>query len=101
MATRSHTYRFTVEHVASAWIGEPPNPAPLVFEATNHEDILRVVARARAATDLGPDGAAAMAMGLKLLSEIALAHRKEALFSDLSGALGAFIGKLEARRQAA
>ncbi len=87
--------------MASAWIGEPPNPAPLVFEATNHDDILKIVERARGATDLGPDEAAAMAVGLKLLFEIALTHRKEELFSDLSGALGAFIGKLKARRQAA
>ena len=101
MATRSHTYRVTVEHVASAWIGEPPNPTPFVFEAGNHDDILRIVERPRIATDLGPDEAAAMAVGLKLLSEVALTHRTEELFSDLSGAPGTFIGKLKARRQAA
>ena len=51
-------------------------------------------------TDLGPDEAAAMAVGLKLLSEVALTHRKEDLFAELSGALGAFIGKLKSQRQA-
>ncbi|MFF9550774.1 DUF3861 domain-containing protein [Methylobacterium fujisawaense] len=101
MAKRAHTYRVTVEHVASAWIGEPPNPVPLVFDARNHDDILQIVERARRVTSLGSDEAAAMAVGLKLLSEVALAHRSEDLFSDLSGALGAFIGKLKARPQAA
>ncbi|MEE7441909.1 DUF3861 domain-containing protein [Methylobacterium oryzae] len=101
MAKRAHTYRVTVEHVASAWIGEPPNPAPLVFETRNHDDLLKIVERARKVTALGSDEAAAMAIGLKLLSEVALAHRSEELFSDLSGALGDFIGRLKARPQAA
>ncbi len=101
MPARHHTYRITVEHIVSARESEPVHPTPLVFDAQNHDDLFRIVERARTATGLPPDEAAAMAVGLKLLSEIALTHRRNDLFSDLANDLGTFIGRLKAQRQTA
>jgi hypothetical protein len=89
-----HRYRVTVEHIATP-NEEPPQPAPLVFEVSNHDDLFGIVARMRARTDITPEETAPLAIGLKLLGEIALAHRNEALFADITKAVGAFIGRLK------
>jgi hypothetical protein len=93
----AHEYRITVEHLKTQREGDPLH-APLTFEAGNHDDVFAIVERMRArqeALGLAGDEVPAMAIGLKLLSEIALAHRKEALFAPLSAALGEFIGTLK------
>ena len=91
---KQHQYRVTVEHLQTAR-GEPVSREPLVFAARNHDDLFAIVERARGGTGLSGDDAAAMVIGLKLLSEIALENRDHPLFSDLRDALGQFIGKLK------
>jgi hypothetical protein len=97
---KRHRYKVTLEHLATAADHQTLHQEPLVFEAINHDDIFTIVERVRSGTDLDAHEAASVAVGLKLLSEVALIHRREELFSDLSAALGAFIGKLKAANQA-
>lgn len=91
---KSHRYRITVEHLATPK-GAPVDSQPLVFETTNHDDLFVIVERIRSRADIPADDAESLAIGLKLLSEIALKHRKAPLFASLYEALGAFIGKLK------
>ncbi|MFT4174437.1 MAG: DUF3861 domain-containing protein [Rhodocyclaceae bacterium] len=90
---KKHHYQVTVQPVGPE--GEALDTAPLVFGARCHDDILAIVERSRQRGMLPADDAAAMAVGLKLLGEIALERRHEPLFTDLSQNLGAFIAKLK------
>lgn len=84
-----HQYRITVESL------DGEGAAPLSFSARCHDDLLAIVGKTRSRGMLTEDDAAAMAVGLKLLGEIALEHRKEPLYAELCEAIGAFIRKLK------
>ncbi len=92
---RYHRYRVTIEHVAPAKEGEALH-APLQFEAINHDEVLGIVDRLRQRLDYGDDETAQLAVGLKLLSEVALRHRDDALFAPLRESLREFIGGVKA-----
>jgi Domain of Unknown Function with PDB structure (DUF3861) len=91
---KGHRYRITVEHLATP-SGEPLTKPPLVFETTNHDDLFVIVERMRMRADIPAQDVEPLAIGLKLLSEVVLKHRKSPLFVTLHEALGAFIGKLK------
>lgn len=91
---KGHRYRITLEHLATP-DGAPVSRAPLVFETTNHDDLFAIVERMRARADIPADDVESVAVGLKLLSEVTLKHRKAPLFAPLKEALGAFIGQLK------
>lgn len=91
---RKHHYRITVQKLTEAG-ASPDDSEALSFNARCHDDIISIVERSRQRGLLEADDAAAMAVGLKLLGEIALEHRNEPLFSDLAQNLGAFIKKLK------
>ena len=93
----SYRYRVTVEQIADGK-GEPVEGRSLVFEAACHDEMLGIVDRVRAKRVVGnANAAAAMAVGLKLFGEIALAQRNDPLFTDVHAALGNFIRALKAR----
>lgn len=74
--------------------------APLAFESACHDDMLAIVERLRGLGHFENDEAAALAVGLKLLGEVVLAHRKDPLFAPLAeDALGDFIKRLKAAGQ--
>jgi hypothetical protein len=91
---KQHRYRITVEHLETSH-GEVLSRDPLVFTARNHDDLFEIVVRSRAITGLSNDDSAAMAIGLKLLSEIALENRNHPLFSELHEPIREFITKLK------
>lgn len=95
---KGHLYRVTVEYLEDD-DGAPVQAEPLVFETRNNDDIFALVERNRARTDIEPDEAAPLAVGLRLLSQVALMHRREPLFIDIMEALGAFIGRLKGARR--
>lgn len=78
---KQHRYRITVEHLADAK-GVPSTQPPLQFEVGNHDDIIAIVARMRSRDDLPEDAATALAVGLKLFSEVMLENREHPLFSS-------------------
>lgn len=91
---KGNLYRITVEPLDEA-SGQVLPDATLAFQARSHDDILAIVERSRSRGGLSADESAAMAVGLKLLGEVALRHRNEAFFAELGPQLGAFIQKLK------
>ena len=95
MTKRHYSYRITVTPTGTP--GEDaPAPPPLSFDATNHDDILALVERARGSTGLAPDATASMVVGLKLLGEVMLREKDNPLFDPLRGGMRDFIGNLKA-----
>lgn len=90
----SYRYRITVEALADSK-GQPTEAPPLKFEAANHDDLLALAEAQRTRLPYDPDTNASLMIGLKLLAEVALTHRKDPLFEDLMPALRNFIGKLK------
>lgn len=99
MPARQHRYRITVEHLATPREGDPRQPA-LVFEAGNHDDILRIAGRMREKTGFGRDEAAALAIGMKLFTEVMIAHRDDPLFAALRPHMREFVAGIKARNRA-
>ena len=96
----SYRYRVTVEQVADGK-GQPVEGKSLVFEAACHDEMLGIVDRVRERRVVAnANAAAAMAVGLKLLGEVAIAERKDPMFAEVHAALGNFIRALKARTAA-
>lgn len=95
MSSRHYSYHITVTPTGTPSESEALRP-PFTFEATNHDDIIAIVERARANTGLAPDAAASVAVGLKLLSEVVLREKNNPLFDPLRGGIREFIGNLKA-----
>jgi hypothetical protein len=95
-----HRYRITVEHIATPRAEGEIRP-PLSFEAVNHDDVLGIAERSAAGGRYARDESVALAVGLKLFTEVMLAHRDDPLFAELQPALRAFIGRFKERYRAA
>jgi hypothetical protein len=92
----AHNYRITLEYSGGRKEGEGA-PAPLSFQAANHDDLFEIIARVRAAGVFEHDEAAALALGMKLFSEVMLAHRNDPLFAGIAPAYREFIGQFKTR----
>ncbi len=92
---RQHHYRVTVEHLALPDGSAPMPPRSLQFEVGNHDDILAIVERMRGRSDLPTSDATALAVGLKLFSEVMLQHRGLPLFADFAPHFKAFMQQLK------
>jgi hypothetical protein len=92
----SYRYRVTVEPLAGAK-GEPVKGQALSFEAANHDDILGVVERMSARLPFDGATIASLGVGLKLFSEVALAHRNDPMFAMIQPALNEFMRGLKQR----
>jgi hypothetical protein len=92
---REHRYRITLEHLAAPKESVALHP-PLSFETTNHDDVFMIIQRSRAKGVFDADTAAALALGLKLFTEVMLKHRSNALFSEIRGPMRDFIGRFKA-----
>lgn len=92
---KQHRYRITVEHLADAHGNPSTHPEPLRFEAGNHDDILAIAERMRGRGEFPPDTANALAVGLKLFSEVMLENRGHPLFADFAPHFRAFMQHLK------
>jgi hypothetical protein len=92
----SYRYRVTVEALAGAK-GEPVEGRALSFEAANHDDILGIVERMSARLPFDGATVASLGVGLKLFSEVALAHRDDPMFAMIRPALSEFVRGLKQR----
>jgi hypothetical protein len=72
--------------------------SPIAITHSNHDDIASIVEKVRAPTGLPDEQAAALGVGLKLMSAVVLEHRRDPLFSGMHAALGDFIRALKARQ---
>lgn len=92
---REHRYRITLEHLGASK-EDTPLHASLSFETGNHDDLFPIIERSRAKGVFDADTAAALALGLKLFTEVMLKNRDHPLFADVSAPMRAFIGKFKA-----
>jgi hypothetical protein len=92
----AHRFRISVEKIDDP-AGHTGTSAALAFEVENHDDIFAIVDRVRAGTAFSVDEATALALGVKLLGGVVLAHRRAPLFADIQPALRGFIGNLKSR----
>jgi len=91
---KSHRYRITIEHIADK-DGNAVERPPLQFEADNHDDMFEIVERVHGRGDFDGPTATALAVGLKLFSEVMLVNREHPLFTELNPHFRAFMKKLK------
>jgi hypothetical protein len=91
---REHRYRITLEHLATTSEGQTLH-APLQFETGNHDDLFGIVEKVGGKGHFDADTGAALALGLKLFTEVMLKNRKHPLFEDINQPMRDFIGKLK------
>jgi len=96
---KQHHYRVTVEHLALPDGSTPTPPSELRFEVGNHDDILAIVGRMRGRGDLPEADATALAVGLKLFSEVMLKHRGLPLFAQFGPHFKSFMQQLKQGRR--
>jgi hypothetical protein len=96
----AHTYRITLEYLGGKADGANV-PAPLSFTAANHDNVFEIIQRVRGSGLYDPDTAAALALGMKLFSEVMLQHRDDPLFTPIAGVYREFIGHFKARMKEA
>ncbi len=94
----SYRYKVTVEALAGAK-GEPVDKPALSFEVKNHDDILAIAERAKGRAGLDDDSSAALAISLKLFSEVMLMNRRHPLFAEIQGPFREFIQAFKAAGQ--
>src|SRR5580704_7613817 len=92
----SYRYRVTVEAVTGAK-GEPVIGKTLTFDASNHDDLQGIVERMRTRLPFDAHTTAALGVGLKVFSEVALMHRNDPMFAVIRPALSEFTRELKAR----
>lgn len=91
---REHRYRLTLEHLATA-SEEQTQHASLQFDTGNHDDLFSIIDKLRSKQQFDADTSAALAVGLKLFTEVMLKNRQHPLFEEINQPLRDFIGKLK------
>lgn len=93
----AHPFRITVEALADEAAG---HARPLVFEVSNHDDLIKLVSTVRALSVVGDSEAEAFTIGLKLLGNVLMHHRRDPLFAEFFTQFGYFMKKLKEHPQA-
>src|SRR6202021_1305927 len=78
----NYRYRITVEALTGAK-GEPVEGRTLTFDASNHDDIVGIAEKMRARLPFDAHTIAALGVGLKVFSEVALMHRHDPVVASL------------------
>ncbi len=89
-----HAYRITMEAILPPI--EDADAPNLQITVTNHDDLFKIVEAVRSKNFMNADKAAALALGLKLFSEVALEKRHDALFAPMIEPLKQFVRELKA-----
>jgi hypothetical protein len=97
MGARQNSYRVSLAPLDTASGASDATLGAVEFVHHNHDDIARIVAFAQTSSGLNADSAAAMAVGLKLLSQTVLEHKDNPLFDGMRQPLREFIRMLKAR----
>ncbi len=95
---KQHQFTVTLEYTADA-DGQPVNETPLRFTAPNHDNIFQIVERMKQSGRFSnEEDAARFAVGLKLMGEVLLAHKKEPFFSELGPHFGEMMKIIKGRQ---
>ena len=85
----NYRYRITVEALTGAK-GEPVEGRTLTFDASNHDDIVGIAEKMRTRLPFDAHTTAALGVGLKVFSEVALMHRHDPVVASLRPVLNEF-----------
>ncbi|WP_263385594.1 DUF3861 domain-containing protein [Granulicella arctica] len=91
-----YNYRITLEWLESTTQSQTPQERTIQFQVPNHDDLLKIVKAVRSKGIMDADKSAALAVGLKLFSEIVLEKRNDPLFAPLWEPIRLFTGQLKA-----
>ena len=91
-----HRHRITVESLEANGSTGAATGTSLNFEVCNHDNMFHIVEAVRSKRLVDHDKSAALAIGLKLLSEVALEKRQDPLFAPPHNSLRRFIPQLKA-----
>jgi hypothetical protein len=86
----AHQYRVTLEYLGGKHAG-PEKHEPLSFDTYNHDDLFEIIHNVQVAEMFDADTSAALALGMKLFSEVMLKHRDDPMFEPLLGAYRDYI----------
>ena len=92
----AHRYRITMEYLGGKHAGPELHP-PLSFEVGNHDDLFNIIAKTRQAQAYDTDTAAALALGMKLFSEVMLQNKKDPMFAPMLAAYLEYIKTFKQR----
>jgi hypothetical protein len=90
----NYRYRITVEALTGAK-GEPVEGRTLTFDASNHDDIVGIAEKMRARLPFDAHTIAALGVGLKVFSEVALMHRHDPVVASLRPVLNEFVREVK------
>ena len=88
-----YKYRITLEPTTQS---QTPQGSTTQFQVQNHDDLLEIVEAVRSKGLLDADKSAALAVGLKLFSEIVMEKRSDPLFEPLWEPIRSFTRRLKA-----
>ncbi|MBA1345412.1 MULTISPECIES: DUF3861 domain-containing protein [Rhizobium] len=86
-----HKYRVAVEEIGD----EAVTKEPLVFEVTNHDDLLHILKLVQEKRVVPPEEAAELTIGFKLFAEVLLRHRAKPPFADFFPHVKEFMQQLK------
>ena len=89
-------YRITLEPLEATTQSQAAQGRPTQFQAQNHDDLSKIVEAVWSKGILDADKSAALAVGLKLFSEIVLEKRNDPLFAPLWEPIRSFTQRLKA-----
>jgi hypothetical protein len=93
--TVMYKYRFTIEALSGATSADSSDERVMRFEIENHDDLFKITEAVCAKELLDADKSAALAIGLKLFSEVVLEKRHDPLFAPLSEPIRHLIQQLK------
>jgi len=91
---KKYHYEITIKSLDSAEEGKEPEK-PVTFDVENHDNVFAVIRRTRKRLHFDDATATSFAVGLKLMTEVLLENRNDALFAELKPALVEFMKKLK------
>ncbi|ULJ76544.1 DUF3861 family protein [Rhizobium gallicum] len=77
----SNKYRVILQHIADSGEGSRQGRT-LQFDIVSHDDIIDIADIVRTKAIVPDDEASVLAVGMKLLGQVVLKHRKELAFAD-------------------
>jgi hypothetical protein len=91
---KQHRYKVSIDHLENA---DSPvvTGNHLAFEFSSHDELFTIIEKLEASADIGPEKAAPLALGIKLIGGIMLANRTEALFANLYPHFSTFMKTLK------
>ena len=91
-----YNYRITLEPLESGTQPQTFKVRTTQFQVQNHDDLSKIVEAVRSKGILNTDKSAALAVGLKLFSEIVMEKRNDPLFAPIWDPLRSFTQQLKA-----